>query len=149
MPAPVLTPPVHILLVEDDPEYATAMTQAFERGKLAVALQVVENGEEALRFLQRPDAVANVPHVELILLDLSLPSMTGQEVLTEIKNDPKLRRIPVIVLTDCDDEDTVTTLHGLHANCVVAKPNSLQEFVQVVKRIETFWCGPVRRPRIQ
>jgi two-component system, chemotaxis family, response regulator Rcp1 len=147
MPAPVLPPPVRILLVEDDPDHATLMLRALAKGKFAVDVEVVGNGEDALSFLRRTDNYANAPSVELILLDLYLPRLTGQEVLAEIKQDPQLRRIPVIVLTGLDDDDLVTTALELHANCFIAKPRNLEEFAQVIKRIETFWCGPVRRPR--
>jgi two-component system, chemotaxis family, response regulator Rcp1 len=150
MPAPASTSPVRILLVEDDPDHAALMLHALSKGKFPVVVEVVENGEDALFFLRRIGAFMNAPSVELVLLDLHLPRLTGQEVLAEIKEDPQLRRIPVIVLTGLDgDEELVQTIHGLHANCFVSKPRSLDEFAQVIKRIETFWCGPVKRPRGQ
>jgi len=147
MPAPGETIPVPILLVEDNPDHAALMLYAFAEGKFAVAVHVVEDGEEAIRFLRRQGSHANAPAVEMILLDLHLPRMSGQEVLAEIKQDPLLRRIPVIVLTGSDDEDLVMAVHDLHANCFVPKPGNQEEFAQAVLRIEKFWCGSARRPR--
>jgi chemotaxis family two-component system response regulator Rcp1 len=148
MPAPGATPPVQILLVEDNPDHAALMLYAFAEGSFDVAVHVVEDGEEALCFLRRLGAHANAPAVELILLDLQLPRVSGQEVLAEIKQDPHLRRIPVMVLTSSDDEEVVMAVHDLHANCFVPKPGNQEEFAQIIQRIETFWCGSARRPRV-
>lgn len=148
MPATGPTPPVQILLVEDNPDHADLMLYAFAEGHFAVAVHVVEDGEDAIRFLRRQGTHANAPAVELILLDLHLPRMTGQEVLVEIKQDPQLRRIPVVVLTGSDDEELVIAVHDLHANCFVAKPGNQEEFAQAIQRIERFWCGVARRLRV-
>jgi chemotaxis family two-component system response regulator Rcp1 len=148
MPAPGAITPVPILLVEDNPDHAALMQYAFDEGNFAVAVHVVEDGEEAIDFLRRQGDYASAPAVALILLDLNLPRMSGQEVLAEIKQDPQLRRIPVIVLTGSDDEDVVMSVHDLHANCFVPKPSNLEEFAQAVQRIEKFWCGSARRSRI-
>jgi len=148
MPAPGATTPVQILLVEDNPDHAALMLYAFAEGSFVVAVHVVEDGEEAIRFLRRQGAHANAPAVEMILLDLHLPRMSGQEVLAEIKQDPQLRRIPVVVLTGSDDDNLVMAVHDLHANCFVPKPGNQEEFAQVIQRIERFWCGSARRPRV-
>jgi len=138
---------VPVLLVEDNPDHAALMLYAFAEGGFAVDVHVVEDGEEAINFLRRHGPHANAPAVELILLDLYLPRLSGREVLAEIKQDPHLRRIPVVVLTGTDDEELVMAVHDLHANCFVAKPTNLDEFAQAVRRIEKFWCGSARRPR--
>jgi CheY-like chemotaxis protein len=108
---------------------------------------VLKDGVEALTFLRREGQYANAPRPHLILLDLNLPKKDGREVLAEIKDDEKLKRIPVVVLTTSQNEQDVLKTYNLHANCYVTKPVDLEQFITVVKSIEDFWLGIVVLPK--
>jgi CheY-like chemotaxis protein len=137
---------VNILLVEDSPDDANLMVEALRNGHLTHAVTVVEDGEEALAYLHQQGACATAPLPDLILLDLHLPRKGGHEVLAEIKEDTRLRRIPVVILTSSDNEQDLLTAYDLHANCCVSKPLDQEQFAEVVKKIEHFWLHVARRP---
>ncbi|CAN5541991.1 response regulator [soil metagenome] len=138
---------VDILLVEDSPGDVMLTVEALRDAKVHNNLHVVRDGEEALAFLRQEGAHANSPRPDLILLDLNLPRYGGREVLAEIKADPHLRRIPVVVLSTSDDVEDVLHAYDLNANCYVTKPVDLDQFVRVVQAIDEFWLSLVRLPK--
>jgi chemotaxis family two-component system response regulator Rcp1 len=133
---------VEILLVEDNPADVRLTEEALAEGKVANVLRVAEDGVAALAMLRDKSH----PAPDLILLDLNLPKMGGQEVLQEIKRDPELRRIPVVVLTTSSAERDILKSYELHANCYITKPVDLGQFLSVVKQIDDFWLTVVRLP---
>jgi chemotaxis family two-component system response regulator Rcp1 len=137
---------IEILLVEDNEGDARLAREAMRDSKIKNALHHARDGDEALDFLRRAGRFADAPHPDLILLDLNLPGMSGQEVLAEIKADADLRRIPVVILTVSSDEADVLKAYDLHANCFITKPLDLTRFLEVVKSIEDFWLTIVRLP---
>ena len=137
---------VEILLVEDNPGDVRLTQEALKETKLVNKLHVVGDGEEAIAFLRKQKRHANAQRPDLILLDLNLPKKDGREVLAEIKNDPDLQSIPVVVLTTSDSEQEVLKAYNLHANCFVTQPIDLDQFMHVVKSIEDFWLSIVRLP---
>jgi len=147
MPRPSGSIPVQVLLVEDSPDDADLMREALEEGDLDVCVSLVEDGEAALAFLRREGAYSAAPRPDLILLDLRLPLKDGNEVLEEIKADPTLMRIPVVVLTSADSETAFVAAYDRYANCCVAKPLNQEEYARAVKTIENFWLHVARRPR--
>ena len=139
--------PIDILLVEDDQGDILITTEALEQSKLANNLHIVENGEEAVAFLRREGEYADAVRPDLILLDLNLPRRDGREVLAEIKTDPDLRRIPVVVLTTSSAEEDVLRSYDLHANAYITKPVDFANFVNVVRQVDDFFFTVVRLPR--
>ena len=137
---------IQVLLVEDNPGDVRLTKEALKEGKLLNQLTVVGDGVEALSFLRRQGIYADAPQPELILLDLNLPKKDGREVLAEIKADPNLRRIPVVVLTTSSSEEDILKIYDLHANCYITKPVDLEQFMGVVKSIEDFWVSVVKLP---
>ena len=137
---------VQILLVEDNPADVGLVEEAFRDGRLLCELHVAEDGVTALEFLRNQGKFANAPTPDLILLDLNLPRKNGREVLEEVKADPVLRPIPVIVLTTSDDEADVLRAYGLHANCYLTKPVEMDDFLNKVRAIEEFWLTFARLP---
>ncbi|HMZ06970.1 MAG TPA: response regulator [Anaerolineales bacterium] len=137
---------VEILLVEDNPADVLMTRSAFEDFKLTNTLHVVEDGVEALEYLHGEGKFAGSPHPDLIMLDLNLPRKNGREVLAEIKTDPALLNIPVIVLTTSRSEQDVLEAYGLHANCYIVKPVGFPNFVEAIKSIEHFWFSLVTLP---
>lgn len=137
---------IEILLVEDDPGDVLITREALEQSKLANTLHTVGNGEEALAFLRREGAYADAVRPDLVLLDLNLPRRDGREVLAEVKGDPDLRRIPVVVLTTSQAEEDILRSYDLHANAYVAKPVDFDQFVRVVRQIDEFFFSVVRLP---
>lgn len=135
-----------ILLVEDNPGDARLAAEAFKEGRVPTRLHVVQDGIEAIAFLRREGPFDSAPRPDLVLLDLNLPRKDGREVLAEIKEDPQLRRIPVIVLTTSQAETDVNRAYELHANCYIVKPVDFDRFIDVVKGIEDFWCSLVKLP---
>jgi len=115
-------------------------------GKIRNELHVASDGVEALRFLRREDQYGHAQCPDLILLDLNLPKKSGREVLQEIKTDPKLKFIPVVVLTSSKAEEDIVKSYDLHANCYVTKPVDLEQFMHVVRSIEDFWLTVVKLP---
>jgi len=138
--------PIEILLVEDNPGDVRLTREALREGKIHNNLAVVEDGVEALRYLRGEGPYAGSPRPDVILLDLNLPRKDGREVLEEVKADPHLRTIPVVVLTSSDAERDVVRAYDLHANCYVTKPVDLEQFINVVKSIESFWFSIVKLP---
>jgi two-component system, chemotaxis family, response regulator Rcp1 len=138
--------PIEILLVEDSPDDIILTTEALRDGKVRNRVSVVEDGEEAMAFLRRQGRNASAPRPDLILLDLNLPRKDGREVLKEIKADPDLKRIPVVIMTISSDPRDVHQMYDLHANCYVTKPVDLDQFIGVVKSIENFWLTVVKLP---
>jgi len=128
-----------LLLVEDNPADILITREAFADFKITNTLHVVEDGEEAMAFLRREEPYANAPRPDLILLDLNLPRKNGREVLAEIKADPQLKYIPVIVLTTSQSEDDVLRAYGEGASCYIVKPVGFQNFAQAIKEIHNFW----------
>jgi two-component system, chemotaxis family, response regulator Rcp1 len=137
---------IQVLLVEDNPGDVRLTKEALKEGKLLNQLTVVGDGVEALLFLRKEGKYADAIQPELILLDLNLPKKDGREVLAEIKADPKLRRIPVVVLTTSSAEEDILKIYDLHANCYITKPVDLEQFMGVVKSIEDFWVSVVKLP---
>jgi CheY-like chemotaxis protein len=139
--------PIEILLVEDNPGDVRLTEEVLKEGKICNALNVVSDGVEALTFLRRQGAYADAKPQDLILLDLNLPKKSGIEVLREIKAEPELRKVPVVVLTTSAAEADILQAYDLHANCYITKPVDLDQFVNVVRSIESFWLAIVRLPR--
>jgi CheY-like chemotaxis protein len=137
---------VEILLVEDNPADVNLLRETFLESKVANQLHVVNDGEAALDFLHRRGEFAAAAHPDLILLDIGLPKKDGLEVLAEIKTDPELRHIPVIILTTSQAEEDVFRSYDLHANSYITKPVHLNELFAVLKTIEDFWFGIVKLP---
>jgi CheY-like chemotaxis protein len=138
--------PIEILLVEDSPGDVTLTIEALRDAKVANNLHVARDGEEALRFLRQEGEFADKPRPDLVLLDLNMPRMDGREVLAEMKADPVFKRIPVVVLTTSQSEDDVAAAYNLSANCYVAKPVDLDQFLGVVRAIDDFWLSLVKLP---
>jgi CheY-like chemotaxis protein len=138
---------IEVLLIEDDPGDVLMTREAFDDAKVANNLYVVSDGEDALAFLRREGAHAQVPRPDLVLLDLNLPRVDGREVLEQIKNDPELRSIPVVVLTTSESEDDIVHSYSLHANAYVTKPVDFDRFHQVVRQIDDFFVSVVKLPR--
>jgi CheY-like chemotaxis protein len=141
--------PVEILLVEDNLADVRLTRETLKEEKLNNNLRVVNDGVEALAFLRREGKYANAGRPDLILLDLNLPRKDGREVLAEIKNDPDLRSIPVVVLTISEAEKDILKSYDLHANCYIVKPLDLNQFSKVVKSIQEFWLTIVKLPPIK
>jgi CheY-like chemotaxis protein len=138
--------PIEVLLVEDDPGDVLMTQEAFRDYKIANNLNVVTNGEDAISYLRKEGAFADVPTPDLVLLDLNLPRRDGREVLREVKADADLRRIPIVVLTTSDAEDDVLGSYQLHANAYVRKPVDFEQFVAAVRAIDNFFISVVRLP---
>ena len=144
---PLARKPFHILLVEDSPADVLLTKEALSDSKLLVELHVAENGMQAMEFLRHNGAYSEAPTPDLVLLDLNLPLKDGREVLAEVKADPHLRSIPVVVLTTSQAEEDVLRAYGLHANCYITKPVDFESFVNVVRSIQQFWFSIVTLPR--
>lgn len=137
---------VDVLLVEDDDGDVLMTREAFEHHKIRNKLHVVQDGEEALQFLHREGPYANAPRPGLILLDLNLPRRDGREVLAELKADPELRVIPVVVLTTSEAEEDILRSYSLHANAYVSKPVDFDRFIDVIRQIDDFFVTVVKLP---
>jgi two-component system, chemotaxis family, response regulator Rcp1 len=135
----VNTKPIHILLVEDNPGDVRLTQEAFKEGNHQVSLHVVQDGVQAMQFLNREGKYQHAPRPGMILLDLHLPRKDGLETLAEIKKDPALRAIPVIMLTTSKDEQNICKAYDLQANCYVAKPLDMGQFIDIVKDMMNFW----------
>lgn len=139
--------PIEVLLVEDDPGDVLITREALAESKVTNVLHVVGNGEDALRFLRREDPFTDAPRPGLILLDLNLPRVDGHEVLSVIKTDPELLRIPVVVLTTSQSAEDVARTYDLHANAYVSKPVDFDRFLEVIRQIDNFYISVVTLPR--
>lgn len=140
------TMPIEILLVEDSPGDVRLTQEAFKDARVLVNLHVAGDGEEAMAFLKREGKYSSKPRPDIILLDLNLPKKDGRAVLAEIKEDPNLQTIPVVILTMSASEEDVLKSYSLHANCYITKPVDLDGFLKVVKSIDGFWLSVVRLP---
>ena len=138
--------PIRLLLVEDDPGDVLITREALEQSKLIHHLDVVENGEEAMAYLRHEGRFSDAIAPHLVLLDLNLPRKDGKEVLAEVKGDPNLSHIPVIVLTTSDAEIDVIDTYQLHANAFITKPVDFERFHDVIRRIDDFFLTVVRLP---
>jgi two-component system, chemotaxis family, response regulator Rcp1 len=138
--------PLSVLLVEDDPGDVVIAREAMAAGQLATRLDVVTDGVEAMAYLRHEDGYADVHRPDLILLDLNLPRMSGHEVLAEVKNDPQLRRIPVVVLTTSSAQEDIARSYDLHASVHVSKPVDFDAFAGVVKQIDEFFGNVAELP---
>ncbi len=139
--------PVEILLIEDNPGDVRLTVEIFKEAKIHNKMNVMTDGIEAMAFLRQEGEYTNVPRPDLILLDLNLPKKDGREVLAEIKVDPALRRIPVVVLTTSKAEEDILKTYDLHVNAYITKPVDLEQFIGIVKSIENFWLTIVKLPR--
>ena len=137
---------IEILLVEDNPGDARLTQEAMRAAKMTNVLHIVEDGEQAMEFLRRRSRFKDAPRPDLILLDLNLPKKDGRAVLAEVKADPDLRRIPVVVLTTSRSEEDVMQAYDMHANAYVTKPVNLEQFMRIVALIDEFWLKVVTLP---
>ena len=135
---------IDVLLIEDNPGDVRLTQEALKEAKVCNKLTVAGNGVDGLAILRQEGKFAGAPRPDLILLDLNLPKKDGREVLAEVKADPDLRRIPVVILTSSKAEEDIVKAYDLNANCYVTKPVDLDEFMSVVKSIEDFWLGVVK-----
>ena len=138
--------PFEILLVEDDPGDADLTREYLAQAKIMLNLSVVEDGIKALAYLRQEGDYAAATRPDLILLDLNLPKKDGKEILRDIKNDHRFKRIPVVILTTSDDEKDIVASYDLGANCYVTKPVGLEQFAKIVRSIEEFWLTIVALP---
>lgn len=138
--------PIEVLLVEDNPGDVELTRIALEDSKISINLNVVEDGVEAIAYLRKQDQYAQVPHPDIVLLDLNLPKKDGREVLAEIKADAELKRIPVVVLTTSQAQEDIMEAYTLAANCYITKPVDFDQFVKIVQSIENFWFAIVKLP---
>ena len=138
--------PVEILLVDDNPGDVRLVQEALADSPIPNLLSVVQDGAEAMDLLRRQGRFAHAPRPRLILLDLNLPRKDGREVLADIKRDPNLRRIPVIVLTTSQAEQDVVNVYDLQANCYITKPVGWDQFAAVLKAIRDFWLTVAKLP---
>jgi CheY-like chemotaxis protein len=139
--------PLSVLLVEDDPGDVVIAREALAAGRLLTDLHVVTDGVEAMAYLRRSNGYAEAARPDLILLDLNLPRKSGHEVLAEVKQDPELRRIPVVVLTTSQAQEDVSRSYDLHASVHVSKPADFDQFTEVVRRIDDFFGNVAELPR--
>ncbi|GAA2652392.1 MULTISPECIES: response regulator [Nonomuraea] len=140
--------PLDVLLVEDDPGDVLLTREAFELNHVRTRLHVVNDGEEAMAFLRRQGGYASAPRPDMMLLDLNLPRKDGREVLADVKGDPDLRSIPIVVLTTSEAEEDIVRSYSLHANAYVAKPVDFHQFIRVVRQIDDFFVGVVKLPSL-
>jgi chemotaxis family two-component system response regulator Rcp1 len=138
--------PVEILLVEDSPADVRLTIEALRDAKVSNHLTVASDGVKAMAMLGGTPLHRGETDFDLILLDLNLPRKSGREVLADLKSDPKLKRIPVVVLTSSEAEEDILKTYDLHANCYVTKPVGFEQFMQVVRSTEDFWLSVVRLP---
>jgi CheY-like chemotaxis protein len=138
--------PIEILLVEDTEYDARRTMNALKDGRVRNTVSWVKDGAEAVNFLRRQGVHAAARRPDLILLDWYMPKKDGCEVLQDIKDDPDLKRIPVVIMTDSDRESDVLKAYNHHANCYVTKPVDMSKFVEVVRSIEDFWLTVVKLP---
>ena len=138
--------PINILLVEDNPGEARLALETLKESRLNNNLHIMEDGEEALAFLYKKGKYTNAPFPDLILLDLNLPKKNGFEVLSIIKHDTRLKRIPVIILTISSAAEDIIESYNFSANCFITKPLDLDKFTEVIKTIEDFWLGVATLP---
>jgi two-component system, chemotaxis family, response regulator Rcp1 len=138
---------IDILLIEDNPGDVCLTHEALRFGKVKNNLTVIDNGADAMALLRREGRYRNTQRPDLVLLDLNIPRLSGMEVLKEIKTDPRLKIIPVVILTTSQSEEDIIRAYNLNANCYITKPVDLEQFLKVVKTIEEFWFTIVKLPK--
>lgn len=138
--------PIEILQIEDSPGDVRLTREALKEAKVLNNLSAVADGVEAMAFLRNEGEYKDAARPDLIILDLNLPKKDGREVLAEIKEDPKLRSIPVVVLSISDNEHDILKSYDLHANCYITKPVDLKRFMKIVESVEDFWLTVVKLP---
>ncbi len=138
--------PIEILLVDDDPAHVRLTIEVIKGCKIKNNLHIMRDGEEALNFLFKRPPFEDRPTPDLIMLDLNLPKKKGIDVIVEIKQDPELKKIPVIVLSSSEEHQDIETAYKLGANCYITKPVDLNQFINVVNCIEDFWLTIVKLP---
>jgi CheY-like chemotaxis protein len=148
MAQPTHGTPIEILLVEDNDDDAVLTMDALKEGRVRNNLTWVQDGVAALAYLRREGEHAHAPRPDLILLDHHMPRKNGLQVLEEIKRDPKLRQIPVVMMTMSSDDHIILKAYDLQVNCYVTKPVDLDQFLSVVKSIEHFWFSVVKLPSV-
>ena len=139
---------IEILLVEDNPGDVRLTQEALKEAKIRNRLSVAGDGVEAMAFLRREGSYSTAPRPDIVLLDLNLPRKDGRQVLADVKADPVLRRIPVVILTTSKAEEDILKTYDLHANCFITKPVDFDQFVKVVQSIEHFWLSIVTLPTV-
>jgi len=139
--------PAEILLIEDNPGDIRLTEEALKESKLYNKLKTVTDGVEAMKYLLNEGEHANAPKPDIILLDLNLPKKDGREVLEEIKQDERLKTIPIVILTTSNNEEDIIKTYNLHANCYVTKPVDFEEFTKIVLAIHNFWFSIVKLPQ--
>jgi CheY-like chemotaxis protein len=137
---------MQILIVDDNPDDVELFRLALAEGNGDHVLSVARDGVEAMAFLRREGPFQDAPWPDLILLDLNMPRKDGREVLAEVKSDPDLRRIPIIVLTSSKSPEDVLKVYALQANCYIPKPVDFVQYLSMAKAIENFWFGIARLP---
>lgn len=137
---------LELLLVEDNPADILLLKEILAEAEVALELRLVNDGEAALAYLRREGLYTAASRPDLIMLDLNLPGLGGRQVLKEIKEDPALGAIPVIILSTSQSEEDIVDCYRLHANCYISKPVSLEEFIEVIRSIESFWFRTVKLP---
>ena len=141
--------PINILLVEDNPADIRLTKEVFKDGKVKNTLNVVMDGEQAINYLRKIGEYEEVETPDLVLLDLNLPKKDGREVLAEIKANPILKFLPVIILTTSAAEQDIHNTYSNHANCYIMKPVDLSQFITVIRSIESFWLSIVKLPKVE
>jgi chemotaxis family two-component system response regulator Rcp1 len=139
--------PANVLLVEDNKDDVELTLEALKDSRVRMEIDVVSDGKSAMAFLRGEGEYHHKPRPDLILLDLNLPLKDGREVLEEIRQDPDLTDIPVVILTTSDDERDILKAYQLHANCYISKPVDFLQFTEIIKKIEGFWLQLVKLPR--
>ncbi|MGA9533595.1 MAG: response regulator [Anaerolineales bacterium] len=139
--------PIEILMVEDNPGDVRLTKEAFKENKIQNNMYVAEDGELALDYLHQRNGYEDAVRPDLILLDLNLPKLDGRQVLQDIKEDPDLKRIPVVILTTSEASEDIVRTYDLHANSYVTKPVDFDQFCKVVHSIEEFWFTVVKLPQ--
>lgn len=137
---------IDILIIEDNPGDARLIKEVLKEGKILNSLHIVKDGVQAVNFLHKKNGYSNVPTPDLIILDLNLPKKDGREVLSEIKADNTLKKIPVVIMTISQAEEDILRSYNLHANCYITKPLDFNQFIKVIKSIEDFWFSIVKLP---
>ena len=142
----IATRPIVILMVEDNPTDVLIAREGLFSAKMLNTLYVADDGMDAMEFLHQRGKYSDAPRPDLILLDLNMPRMNGQEVLVAIKVDQNLKNIPVVILTTSKSEEDVNQAYRHHANCYISKPVDFEEFTKVVQTIQAFWFSVVTLP---
>jgi two-component system, chemotaxis family, response regulator Rcp1 len=138
--------PIIVLMIEDNPTDVLIAKEGLFSANMPNTLHVADDGIEAMEFLRQRGKYADAPRPDLILLDLNMPRMNGQEVLAVIKADDDLKHIPVVILTTSRSEEDVSKAYGLHANCFISKPVDFDEFTKVMQTIQDFWFSVATLP---